>query len=185
MKKIYSFEEFANQVEYYVDVASDARSDFAVFPEIFTTQLMSFLEERSPSLAVQRITEYTEDYISLFTDLAVKYNVNIIGGSHFVEEEGKIYNIAYLFRRDGTIEKQYKLHITPNERKWWGISAGDQVRVFDTDCGKSRFKSVMTLNFLSSPGLRRIKAQKSFYAVLYRRPPRLSSCQILFAGPSG
>lgn len=91
MKKIYSFEEFANQVEYYVDVASDARSDFAVFPEIFTTQLMSFLEERSPSLAVQRITEYTEDYISLFTDLAVKYNVNIIGGSHFVEEEGKIY----------------------------------------------------------------------------------------------
>jgi hypothetical protein len=34
--------------EYYVDVASDARSDFAVFPEIFTTQLMSFLEERSP-----------------------------------------------------------------------------------------------------------------------------------------
>lgn len=162
MKKIYSFEEFANQVEYYVDVASDARSDFAVFPEIFTTQLMSFLEERSPSLAVQRITEYTEDYISLFTDLAVKYNVNIIGGSHFVEEEGKIYNIAYLFRRDGTIEKQYKLHITPNERKWWGISAGDQVRVFDTDCGKSRFKSVMTLNFLSSPGLRRIKAQKSF-----------------------
>jgi predicted amidohydrolase len=36
--KIYSFEEFANQVEYYVDVASDARSDFAVFPEIFTTR---------------------------------------------------------------------------------------------------------------------------------------------------
>ncbi|CAM4392031.1 MULTISPECIES: bifunctional GNAT family N-acetyltransferase/carbon-nitrogen hydrolase family protein [Bacillus] len=157
MKKIYSFEEFANQVEYYVDVASDARSDFAVFPEIFTTQLMSFLEERSPSLAVQRITEYTEDYISLFTDLAVKYNVNIIGGSHFVEEEGKIYNIAYLFRRDGTIEKQYKLHITPNERKWWGISAGDQVRVFDTDCGKIAIQICYDIEF---PELARIAADK-------------------------
>ncbi|ASB68963.1 bifunctional GNAT family N-acetyltransferase/carbon-nitrogen hydrolase family protein [Bacillus subtilis] len=157
MKKIYSFEEFANQVEYYVDVASDARSDFAVFPGIFTTQLMSFLEERSPSLAVQRITEYTEDYISLFTDLAVKYNVNIIGGSHFVEEEGKIYNIAYLFRRDGTIEKQYKLHITPNERKWWGISAGDQVRVFDTDCGKIAIQICYDIEF---PELARIAADK-------------------------
>lgn len=96
---------------------------------------------------MQRITEYTEDYISLFTDLAVKYNVNIIGGSHFVEEEGKIYNIAYLFRRDGTIEKQYKLHITPNERKWWGISAGDQVRVFDTDCGKIAIQICYDIEF--------------------------------------
>ncbi|MBA1160376.1 GNAT family N-acetyltransferase [Bacillus licheniformis] len=157
MKQIHSFEEFANQVEYYADVASDAGADFAVYPEIFTTQLMSFLEERSPSLAVQRITEYTEDYISLFTDLAVKYNVNIIGGSHFVEEEGKIYNIAYLFRRDGTIEKQYKLHITPNERKWWGISRGDEVRVFDTDCGKIAIQICYDIEF---PELGRIATEK-------------------------
>ncbi|WLD94022.1 bifunctional GNAT family N-acetyltransferase/carbon-nitrogen hydrolase family protein [Alkalihalobacillus sp. AL-G] len=136
MKQIDSFDELANQVEYYVDVASDYGSDFAVFPEIFTTQLMSFLDEKSPSQAVRRLTEYTEDYIGLFSDLSVRYNVNIIGGSHFVAEGDEIYNIAFLFRRDGTIEKQYKLHITPNERKWWGISHGDKVNVFDTDCGK-------------------------------------------------
>lgn len=157
MKKIYSFEEFSNQVEYYVDVASNASADFAVFPEIFTTQLMSFLEERSPSLAIQRITEYTEDYINLFIDLAVKYNINIIGGSHFVEEEGRIYNIAYLFRRDGSIEKQYKLHITPNERKWWGISAGNEVRVFDTDCGIIAIQICYDIEF---PELARIAVEK-------------------------
>lgn len=39
MKQIHSFEEFMNQVEYYVDVASDASADFAVFPEIFTRSL--------------------------------------------------------------------------------------------------------------------------------------------------
>ena len=83
MKQISSFEEFAKQVEYYTDVASDAGSDFAVFPEIFTTQLMSFLNEKIPSKAVQRLTLFTEEYINLFTKLAVKYNVNIIGGSHF------------------------------------------------------------------------------------------------------
>ena len=129
MRAINSFEDFAKQCEYFVDVGSDAASDFVVFPEIFTTQLMSFLNEKSPSQSVRKLTKYTPQYIELFTNLAVRYNVNIIGGSHFVEEEDEeIYNIAYLFRRDGTIEKQYKVHITPNERKWWGISSGDRCR---------------------------------------------------------
>lgn len=158
MRKIHSFEEFANQVEYFTDVASDAKSDFVVFPEIFTTQLMSFLNIKSPSLAVRRLSDFTEQYIELFTDLAVRYNVNIIGGSHFVkEEDDEIYNIAYLFRRDGTIEKQYKIHITPNERKWWGISAGDTVKVFDTDCGKIAIQICYDIEF---PELARIATDR-------------------------
>ncbi|MFC7364380.1 MULTISPECIES: bifunctional GNAT family N-acetyltransferase/carbon-nitrogen hydrolase family protein [Bhargavaea] len=154
MRQISSFEDLAGQVEYFVDVASDAYSDFVVFPEIFTTQLMSFLDEPIPSIAVRKMTDYTEQYIELFSDLAVRYNVNIIGGSHFVkEEDDEIYNIAYLFRRDGSIEKQYKIHITPNERKWWGISAGDAVRVFDTDCGKIAIQICYDIEF---PELARI-----------------------------
>lgn len=154
MRQISSFNDLAGQVEYFVDVASDAYSDFVVFPEIFTTQLMSFLNEPIPSIAVRKMTDYTEPYIELFTDLAVRYNINIIGGSHFVmEEDEEIYNIAYLFRRDGSIEKQYKIHITPNERKWWGISAGDAVRVFDTDCGKIAIQICYDIEF---PELARI-----------------------------
>ncbi|MFD2670608.1 GNAT family N-acetyltransferase [Marinicrinis sediminis] len=157
MKSIASFDEFAKQVEYYTSVASDNQSDFAVFPEIFTTQLMSFHEEKTPSRAIRRLTEYTEDYIQLFTHLALKYNVNIIGGSHFVEEDDRIYNIAYLFRRDGTIEKQYKIHITPNERKYWGISPGDEVKVFDTDCGKINIQICYDVEF---PEISRIAVDK-------------------------
>jgi predicted amidohydrolase/ribosomal protein S18 acetylase RimI-like enzyme len=158
MRQIKSFSDFANQVEYFTDVASDAESDFVVFPEIFTTQLMSFLDEQIPSLAVRKVTEYTEEYIELFTDLAVRYNVNIIGGSHFVkEDDDEIYNISYLFRRDGSIEKQYKIHITPNERKWWGISPGDEVEVFDTDCGKIAIQICYDIEF---PELARIATDK-------------------------
>ncbi|MBP3951487.1 bifunctional GNAT family N-acetyltransferase/carbon-nitrogen hydrolase family protein [Bacillus suaedae] len=157
MKKISSFDDFAVQCEYYTDVAASYNSDFAVFPEIFTLQLLSFLPEKSPSLAIRRLTEFTEDYLDLFTHLAVKYNVNIVGGSHFVEEEGKIYNIAYLFRRDGTIEKQYKLHITPNERKFWGITGGNNVNVFDTDCGKVAIQICYDIEF---PELARIAVDK-------------------------
>ncbi|TLS38007.1 bifunctional GNAT family N-acetyltransferase/carbon-nitrogen hydrolase family protein [Pseudalkalibacillus caeni] len=157
MKKIESFQEFANQVEYYVDVAADFGSDFCVFPEIFTTQLMSFMDEKIPSKAIRRLTDYTEDYIKLFTELAVKYNVNVIGGSHFVLENENIYNIAYLFRRDGTIEQQYKIHVTPNERKWWGIHEGEGIGVFDTDCGKIAIQICYDIEF---PELARIATDK-------------------------
>ncbi|WP_233095889.1 bifunctional GNAT family N-acetyltransferase/carbon-nitrogen hydrolase family protein [Alicyclobacillus sp. SO9] len=153
MKRVSSFAEFAQQVEYYVDVAADYESDFAVFPELLTTQLMSCIDEKRPSEAVRHLAQFTEPYIELFEDLAVRYNINIIGGSHFVEEENELYNVAYLFRRDGTIEKQYKLHVTPNERKWWGISGGDEVKVFDTDCGKIAIQICYDVQF---PELARI-----------------------------
>lgn len=157
MKRINSFREFSNQCEYFVDVASNYKSDFAVFPEIFTTQLLSFLGGKSPSDAIRKLTAYTEPYIKMFTEFAVKYNVNIIGGSHFVEEAGRIYNVAYLFRRDGTIEKQYKLHITPNEQRWWGISPGDAVRVFDTDSGRI---AMLVCYDIEYPELARLVTQK-------------------------
>lgn len=157
MKKIDSFEEFAHQCEYYVDVASNYKSDFIVFPEIFTTQLLSFVDQKTPSQSIRKLTTFTERYIEIFTHFAVKYNVNIIGGSHFVEEDGMIYNIAYLFRRDGSIDKQYKLHITPNEQQWWGISAGDHIQVFDTDCGKI---SILICYDIEFPELARLVTEK-------------------------
>ncbi|MCI3922205.1 bifunctional GNAT family N-acetyltransferase/carbon-nitrogen hydrolase family protein [Paenibacillus sp. TRM 82003] len=157
MKKIDSFDDFASQCEYYVDVASNYRADFAVFPEIFTTQLLSFLEVKTPSLAVRELTTFTERYITLFTELSVKYNVNIVGGSHFVEENNAVYNISYLFRRDGTIERQTKLHITPNERRWWGIKQGDELNVFDTDCGKIAILICYDIEF---PELARVVTEK-------------------------
>ncbi|WP_139995101.1 bifunctional GNAT family N-acetyltransferase/carbon-nitrogen hydrolase family protein [Paenibacillus paridis] len=157
MKKIDSFEEFATQCEHYVDVSADYKSDFAVFPENVTMQLLSFLEERSPSLAVRKLTTFTAQYVELFSELAVKYNVNIIGGSHFVEKNNRIYNVGHLFRRDGTIEQQYKLHISPNERRWWGINGGSKLEVFDTDCGKI---SIQLSSDIEYPEISRIVAEE-------------------------
>ncbi len=93
----------------------------------------------------------------MFNDFAMRYNINIIGGSHFVEENEDIYNISYLFRRDGSIEKQYKIHVTPNERRWWGISPGKKVEVFDTDCGKIAIQICYDSEF---PEMARIATEK-------------------------
>ena len=136
MRKLESFEDFRRQTAYFVDVASDNKADFAVFPELLTTQLLSIAPERDPGKAIRHLATYTTQYLEHFRDLAVKYNVNIVGGSHIVEEQGRLRNISFLFRRDGTIDGQAKLHITPNERRWWGIEPGEGLRILDTDEGK-------------------------------------------------
>ncbi|HMM68658.1 MAG TPA: GNAT family N-acetyltransferase, partial [Dokdonella sp.] len=45
-RRIASFEQFAGQIEYFVDVAAGYESDFVVFPELITLQLLSI--ENSP-----------------------------------------------------------------------------------------------------------------------------------------
>jgi predicted amidohydrolase len=87
----------------------------------------------------------------------MKYNVNIIGGSHLTVENDKLYNIAYLFRRDGSVARQYKLHITPGEARWWGVRPGKSVEVFDTDRGRIAILICYDVEF---PELTRIAAAK-------------------------
>jgi predicted amidohydrolase/ribosomal protein S18 acetylase RimI-like enzyme len=136
-RRVSSFEEFAHQVEYFVDVVADYKADFAVFPELFTLQLLSLETEEIPvSEAIAHLTRYTEPLKTLLHDLAVGYNINIIGGSHPTRDEnGNILNICYVCLRDGTIHEQPKIHPTPNERYWWHIEGGSELSTIMTDCG--------------------------------------------------
>jgi predicted amidohydrolase/ribosomal protein S18 acetylase RimI-like enzyme len=155
MRPISSFEEFAQQVEFFVDTAAEYRMDFLLFPEMVTNQLLALVPAERPGLSARRLHEFTPRYLELFGRLAMKYDLNIIGGSHLSVERDRLYNIAYLFRRDGSTEKQYKLHITPSEARWWGVSAGDRVHVFDTDRGKIAILICYDIEF---PELARIVA---------------------------
>jgi predicted amidohydrolase/GNAT superfamily N-acetyltransferase len=137
LRAVNSFEEFAHQVEYFVDVVADYKADFAVFPELFTLQLLSIENAQIPAAeAIAKLTEYTARFKETMSRLAVSYNVNIVGGSHPTREaDGEVYNICYVFLRDGSIHEQYKIHPTPNERYWWNVKGGSKVNVIDTDCG--------------------------------------------------
>lgn len=157
MRRVASFEEFAHQCEFIVDTGSDYKSDFVLFPELFTNQLLSLVKSESPSAAARKLAEFTPQYLELFNDLAIRFNVNIIGGSQLTVEGDDLYNVAYLFRRDGTIGKQYKIHITPTESRWWGVSPGNKVEVFDTDRGKIAILICYDSEF---PELARIAAAK-------------------------
>jgi len=49
MRAVGSFDEFARQCEFFVEAASDYRSDFICFPELLTTQLLSVVAVASKS----------------------------------------------------------------------------------------------------------------------------------------
>ena len=129
--------EFFEAVEYFVDVAADYQSDFVVFPELFTLQMTSCETSKlTPDKAISRLSEHTPRFVETLKNLAISYNINIIGGSHpTMMEDGDIHNVGYIFLRDGSVHAQEKLHPTPDERYWWNIQGGDAVEAIPTDCG--------------------------------------------------
>ncbi len=136
-RRISSFEQFATQIEYFVDVAADYTADFVVFPELITLQLLSVENQPlSPADSIRSLTSYTDAYCAMLTRLAVRYNINIIGGTHPTQmPDGDIHNNCYVALRDGSLHVREKLHPTPNERRWWKISGGEGAKTILTDCG--------------------------------------------------
>ncbi len=157
MRAIKDFDEFIQQCDFFVDSASDYKCDFVLFPELITTQLLSFCETKRPGDAARQLAEFTPQYLEMFSEFAIRYNINIIGGSQFEVEDNTLYNVGYFFGRDGTIGRQRKIHVTPNEWKWWGVTGGDKINVFDTDCGRI---AIMICYDIEFPELCRIAVQK-------------------------
>ena len=136
-RAVKDFDEFIGQVEYFVDVAADYEADFILFPELFTLMLLSAEdEELSPIEAIEALSRYTPRIRKTLSQMALNYNINIIGGSHPTRmEDGDIHNVAYVCLRDGSVHEQEKMHPTPNEAYWWNIRGGDTIDVIQTDCG--------------------------------------------------
>lgn len=137
MRRISAIDEFEEQVEYWVDVASDYNADFVLFPELFTLELLSIDDKKlGPVEAIEKVADYTDRYCRFMERMAVSYNINIVGGSHPTRvAAGEMRNISYVFLRDGSTHTQEKLHPTPSERRWWNIRGGYGASVIPTDCG--------------------------------------------------
>ncbi|MFK7924911.1 MAG: carbon-nitrogen hydrolase family protein [Bacteroidia bacterium] len=128
--------ELLQQAEYFIDAVAGYRSDFALFPEFFNAPLMAENNHLSESAAIRELATYTESIVQRFSEFAISYNINIISGSMPEIVDDRLYNVGYLCRRDGTVERYEKLHVTPDEAKVWGMQGGHHIQSFDTDCGK-------------------------------------------------
>lgn len=136
MRPYRSLEEMFNQVEYFIDSISAYKSDFALLPELFNGPLLAEFNNMSEAEAMRGLAQYTPEMKKTFMKLAIEYNVNIITGSLPSMEGDKLKNIGFICHRNGNIDQYEKMHITPDEAKFWGITGGNSLKVYDTDAGK-------------------------------------------------
>lgn len=136
MRSYNSSVELMKQAEYFIDALSGYKSDFALFPEFFNAPLMAVYNHLSEPEAIRELAKYTKELTQEFSKLAVSYNINVITGSMPEMVGNTLYNVGYLCRRDGSIDRFEKIHVTPNEERVWALKGGHQIKTFDTDCGK-------------------------------------------------
>ena len=137
MRPYASLDDLFEQVEFFVDAVSDYKSDFILFPEYFNAPLMAKFNDMGEAQSIRAMAQYTSQIRDRFRELAISYNINIITGSMpYLKEDNALYNVGFLCRRNGTVSMYEKIHVTPDEQKCWGLSAGSRIQTFDTDCGR-------------------------------------------------
>lgn len=136
MRPYKDLDELLSQAEYFIDAVAGYRSDFVLFPEFFNAPLMAKDNHLKTPDAIRELAKHTEAIVQKFSEFSIAYNINIISGSMPEMRDGRLYNVGYLCRRDGSTERYEKLHVTPDEAKIWGMQGGSQIKAFDTDCGK-------------------------------------------------
>lgn len=157
MRPYQGLDELFEQVEYFVDAVSTYKSDFALFPEFFNAPLMAQYNHLAEPDAIRRLAEYTEEIRDRFIELAISYNVNIITGSMPFLDGDRLLNVGYLCRRNGAWDSYEKLHVTPDEEKFWGMVGGDRLAIYQTDCGPIGILICYDVEF---PELPRILAER-------------------------
>ncbi|WP_187149308.1 bifunctional GNAT family N-acetyltransferase/carbon-nitrogen hydrolase family protein [Desulforapulum autotrophicum] len=164
MRRFVSFDDFMQQVEFFVDTVSDYKSDIVLFPELFNAPLIHTYKEKSPSEAMMMLAEHTENMRTAMVEMALSYNINIVTGSvPAISTSGDLMNVAYLCRRDGTWDCQEKLHITPDEEIHWNFTGGNKLKVFETDVGKIGILICYDVEF---PELARLQTEKGMKILL-------------------
>jgi predicted amidohydrolase/ribosomal protein S18 acetylase RimI-like enzyme len=136
MRLYNNIREFLDYVEFYVDVVSGYKSDFILFPELFNAPLMAEFNDLTEVQSIRELAKYSAPIKDKCQELAISYNVNIITGSMPCIEEDRLHNVGFLCRRNGSSDRYEKIHITPNEKDYWGMVGGNKLKVFETDCAK-------------------------------------------------
>lgn len=136
MRSYKGFDDLVEQIEYFVDAVSGYNADFLLFPEYVNAPLMSEYNHLSEAESIRKLAGYTEQLKDIFSQFAVSYNINIITGSMPEVREDGLYNVGHLCKRSGEVEKYEKIHVTPDEKKAWGMNGGSTIKTYETDAGR-------------------------------------------------
>lgn len=136
-ERVSSWEDFAERVTYWVALASDYASDFVCLPEFLTLQLLSLEKKKLIGRkAVEALDKYSEPFYALMSDLASTHQIHIIAGTHLSSNaKGETENVSHIFLKDGSHHRRGKVHITPSEKRAWGVEGWDDNEPIETDFG--------------------------------------------------
>lgn len=136
MRSYKGFDDLVEQIEYFVDTVSGYNADFLLFPEYVNAPLMAEYNDLTEASSIRKLAGYTDRLRDTFSEFAVSYNINIITGSMPEVREDGLYNVGHLCKRNGEIEKYEKIHVTPDEKKAWGMNGGNTIKTYETDAGR-------------------------------------------------
>lgn len=148
MRPVQSWDDLAKTVEFFATTADSYACHFLALPEYFTAQLFSMMPSTlTPKETITELAGMTERYLEMFRTLAQKYQLYIIGGSHPVFRDGKLFNVGHFFTPSGQVHTQDKLHITPAERELWNVRPGKGIKVFDTPLARIAIQVCYDIEF--------------------------------------
>lgn len=157
IRPVHSFEEFALQVSSLVRTAADYKAQLVVFPEYFSTQLLTLGDLGRPIHdQIRNLACQVPRIVDLMANLAREHGVYIVGGTvpvlgdemtnpscrveggaEIADGDGTpLHNDSVLYAPSGQFAVQGKLHMTRFEKEEWRVSPRDRLRVFETDFGR-------------------------------------------------
>jgi len=134
-----TLEAWQDKIARWVAEGAATGAKLLVFPEYAAIEQAAALGEQvygNLDATLEAVAELEIMRVGLHQELAAKHGVFILigsGPSH--KGEGRYVNAAQLVTPKGTVGVQEKLIMTPFETEW-GISAGNEARVFDTALGR-------------------------------------------------
>jgi predicted amidohydrolase len=160
IRPVKSYEEFQEQVVSLVETAKDYKSRLLVFPEYFTTQLLTLGNVKRPiSEQIRDLAKQEGRFIEMMSLLAKKNSMVIVAGTipGFGKDKSSVHNHCHVFGPSGQHGTQSKLHMTRFEADDWKIKSGHTLKIFETDFGKLAVAICYDVEF---PEIARIAALK-------------------------
>jgi len=169
-----SEEQFWSGIADKVRAAAGKGAAMIVFPEYMTAHLLSLVPPMLHDEACAYLDRKTDEYMRFFRDLSREMDIAILAGTHIcksdddnsgadADTEAEYFNEAFLFFPDGRLERQRKVHLTPEEQIRWPLIPGESLNVFDTQWGKM---AILTCYDIEFPELARAAALRGVETIL-------------------
>ncbi|NUN05059.1 MAG: hypothetical protein HUU57_04785, partial [Bdellovibrio sp.] len=120
IRPVASFSQFQEQVEGLVNTAADYKCRLVVFPEYFSTQLLTLNNvNRNISEQIRDLANQRDRVIEMMSGIAKKKSIYIAAGTmpSFSDDKSKVFNDCFFFSPSGRFESQGKLHMTRFEKE--------------------------------------------------------------------